>query len=337
MKRLLPALFLVLLFAACNGGSNKKATPAASTVDYSQVAIPHFNADSAYQFVADQVAFGFRTPNTAAQSRCADYLARQMGRWCDTVIVQDFPATLWDGTTVRGKNIIASIEAPASASTGKRLLLAAHWDSRLWADHDPDQDNHRKPIAGANDGASGVGVLMEMARIISAQRPAVAIDFVFFDVEDQGCPEWADNYVEDSWCKGSQYWSQHPHVPYYTAVYGVLLDMVGTEQPRYTKEQISRQYAAGVMNKMWAVAAALGHDKIFENIETDPILDDHYYVNRMAGIPMIDIVQNTRGISFFQHWHTVNDNLEHVDKNTLRITAEVILKTIYGDYGIQSN
>ena len=334
MRKLFTAFAFLVLLAACNGKSNKNATPAAASgIDYSQVAIPAFNADSAYQFVADQVAFGFRTPNTVAQSRCADYLASQMRRWCDTVIVQDFPATLWDGTTVRGKNIIASIEAPAASGTGKRLLLAAHWDSRLWADHDEDKDNHRKPIPGANDGASGVGVLMEMARIISAQRPSVSIDFIFFDVEDQGCPEWADTYVEDSWCKGSQYWSRNPHMPYYTAVYGVLLDMVGTQQPRYTKEEISRQFAGNVMNKMWTAAAALGYDKVFENRDTDPILDDHYYVNRLANIPMIDIVQNSHGISFFKHWHTVNDDLDHIDKNTLRITAEVVLKTIYGDYG----
>lgn len=336
MKNYLIVLAVATLYVACNGPANKNATPADSpTIDYSQVAIPAFNADSAYQYVADQLAYGYRIPGTKAQSECANYLARQMRRWCDTVIVQDFPATLWNGTTVRGKNIIASIEAPAEASTGKRILLAAHWDSRMWADHDDDKDNHRSPILGANDGASGVGVLMEMARVITSQRPGVSIDFIFFDVEDQGCPEWADNYVEDSWCKGSQYWSANPHTPFYTAVYGVLFDMVGTEQPRYTKEEVSRQYAPGVLNKMWAAAAALGHDKIFENTDTDPILDDHYYVNRIAKVPMIDIVQNTRGMSFFEHWHTVDDNLDHIDRNTLRITAEVVLKTIYGDYGVK--
>lgn len=336
MKNYLIVLAVATLFVACNGPANKKNTPADSpTINYSQVAIPAFNADSAYQYVADQLAYGYRIPGTKAQSECANYLVRQMSRWCDTVIVQDFPATLWNGTTVRGKNIIASIEAPAEASTGKRILLAAHWDSRMWADHDDDKDNHRSPILGANDGASGVGVLMEMARVITSQRPGVSIDFIFFDVEDQGCPEWADNYVEDSWCKGSQYWSANPHTPFYTAVYGVLFDMVGTEQPRYTKEEVSRQYAPGVLNKMWAAAAALGHDKIFENTDTDPILDDHYYVNRIAKVPMIDIVQNTRGMSFFEHWHTVDDNLDHIDRNTLRITAEVVLKTIYGDYGVK--
>lgn len=332
MKKILP--ILALFFAACGGGADQSASQSDSpTIDYSQVIVPAFNADSAYQFVADQVAFGFRAPSTKAQTQCASYLTRQMRRWCDTVIVQDFPATLWDGSVVRGKNIIASIEASPEASTGKRILLAAHWDSRMWADHDSDKNNHHKPILGANDGASGVGVLMEMARVIAAQRPNVSIDFIFFDVEDQGCPEWADSYVEDSWCKGSQYWSANPHVPYYTAVYGILLDMVGTECPRYTKEEVSRQYAGNVMNKIWSVAAALGYNKIFENTETDPILDDHYYVNRLANVPMVDIVQNTRGISFFEHWHTVDDNLSHINRNTLRITAEVLLKTIYGDYG----
>lgn len=332
MKKLIPAL--ALLFMACNNNP-QPAAPVPAAVDYSQVAIPAFDADSAYQFVADQVAFGYRTPNSTAHSRCADYLVRQMRRWCDTVIVQEFPTTLWDGTAVRGKNIISSIEAPAAIANGKRLLLAAHWDSRLWADHDPDKNNHHSPIPGANDGASGVGVLMEAARVIAAQRPAISIDIIFFDMEDQGCPEWADTYVENSWCKGAQYWSQHPHTPFYNALYGILLDMVGTEQPRYTKEAVSRQYAGNVMNKIWNAAAALGHGKIFENTETDPILDDHLYVNQITGIPMIDIVQNTPGTSFFKHWHTTADNIDNIDRNTLRITAEVLLKCIYADYGKQ--
>lgn len=325
------AAVTVLLFAGCHR-SSPSASSQSQAIDYAQVAVPQFSADSAYRFVADQVAFGPRTPGSAGQARCAAYLVRQMRRWCDTVIVQDFPAVLWDGREVRGKNIIASIEGAGKAT--RRILLAAHWDSRLWADHDPTEANRRKPIDGANDGASGVGVLMELARIISANRPQVAIDFVFFDLEDQGVPEWADCYEENSWCKGSQYWSGHPHVPYYTAAYGVLLDMVGTPHPRYTKEQFSVQYAGSVMNKMWAAAAALGYADIFVNQETDPILDDHLYVNRQANIPMLDIVQNSTGGSFFPHWHTLGDNMEQVDSNSLRITGEVVLKTIYGDYGI---
>lgn len=321
-----------VLLAGCHSGQQQQ--PAASTsVDYASVAIPAFDADSAYQYAADQVAFGFRSPGSAGQSRCAEYLARQMRRWCDTVIVQEFPAQLWNGTEVRGKNIIASIEGREGTPANRRILLGAHWDSRLWADHDPDEANHRRPLLGANDGASGVAVLMELARAIASQPLDAAIDFVFFDVEDQGVPDWADTYKEDSWCLGSQYWSLHPHTPYYTATYGILLDMVGTQQPRYTKEQCSRQYAGSIMDKLWAAAAAIGHGSVFINEETDPILDDHYYVNRLANIPMVDIVQNDRNGSFFPYWHTVGDNMEHLDRSSLKIAGDVLLKMIYADYG----
>ena len=319
------------MLAGCNNKPTEQS--AATAVDYSTVAIPAFNADSAYAYTAAQLDFGVRTPGSRGQQQCAEYLAGQMGRWCDTVIVQEFPATLWNGTTVRGKNIIASLEAAPGSPAGKRILLGAHWDSRLWADHDPDKANHRKPLPGANDGASGVAVLMEMARTMAQMRPGVAVDFIFFDVEDQGIPEWAERYEDDTWCKGSQYWAEHPHTPYYTAIYGVLLDMVGTEKPRFTKEQISLRYAPNIMNKYWAAAAALGYDHVFINQQTDPILDDHLYVNQMAGIPMIDIVQNSPGISFFPYWHTLQDDLSHVDRNTLQMMGTVLLKTIYGDYG----
>lgn len=326
------ALVASLLLAGCNGNSKKQA-PAVTGPDYSAVETPTFCADSAYQYTAAQVNFGPRTPGSEGQRKCASYIANQMNRWCDTVIVQNFTTKLWNGKDVRGKNIIASIEAAGDDPYAKRILLGAHWDSRLWADHDPDKAKHHAPIPGANDGASGVGVLMELARVISAQRPNVAIDIIFFDAEDQGVPDWADTYEDDSWCKGSQYWSLHPHRPYYNAIYGILLDMVGTQQPRYTKEEVSRVFASSITNKIWTAAAALGYADIFQNVETPSILDDHYYVNRMAGIPMVDIVQNDATGGFFPYWHTVNDNMDHVDKTSLGIVGNVLLKTIYADYG----
>lgn len=323
-----------LVMAGCKGGS-KKAPIETQSIDYSAVATPAFNADSAYQYVADQVAFGHRSPGSEGQRRCAAYLVKQMQRWCDTVIVQSFSTTLWNGTVVPGKNIIASIEPQGDNPVTKRILLGAHWDSRMWADHDPDESNQHHPIDGANDGASGVGVLMELARAVSSQRLGVGVDIIFFDVEDQGCPEWAEKYEDNSWCKGSQYWSEHPHEPYYNAVYGILLDMVGTEAPRYTKEEISRQYASGITKKLWQVAGALGYSSIFVDQDTDPILDDHFYVNRMAGIAMADIVQNDATNSFFRYWHTMDDTMEHVSVKSLDITLKVLLKTLYADYGGQ--
>ncbi len=319
-----------LFFAGCAGRSGG-GDSASAAVDPSVVVSPNFCADTAYRFVADQVAFGPRTPGSVAHRRCAVYIVRQMWRWCDTVVVQPFSATLWNGTVVQGKNIIATVKGNKNAGD-RRIMLAAHWDSRFWADHDPDEANRKSPIVGANDGASGAGVLMELARVLSAMPPAVSVDFVFFDVEDQGVPEWADAYKDDSWCLGSQYWSLHPHVPYYTAVYGILLDMVGTQQPRYSKEEVSRTYASGITNKVWNMAEAMGHGSVFVQTETDPILDDHYYVNRLAGIPMLDIVQNGASGSFFEQWHTLGDNMEHVSSASLGLCGEVLLKTIYADY-----
>lgn len=317
----------MLLLAGCKNNNTMPET-SASAIDYTQVAVPAFSADSAFAFVEHQLAFGNRIPGSKGWQQCADWLAMQMRRWCDTVIVQDFRAELWNGSTIPGKNIIASFTPLAE----RRVLLAAHWDSRSWADHDRNDDLQHSPVPGANDGASGVAALMEMARVMSKMPPSVGVDFIFFDVEDQGAPEWSEVYDQDTWCKGSQYWAQNRHVPYYTAVYGVLFDMVGTQHPRFTKEQISRSFAPGLTDKMWNAAAALGHGNIFVNQETDPILDDHYYVNRLAGIPMVDIVQNSPGISFFEHWHTTTDDLNSVSADALRTVATVTMKTIYGDY-----
>ncbi len=302
--------------------------PAATSVDYTQVTVPAFCADSAYSYAAAQLAFGPRTPGSKGWKQCAAWLAEQMGRWCDTVMVQDFTATLWDGSRVPGRNIIGSLNPKAE----KRVLLAAHWDSRMWADHDPDDANHRNPVPGANDGASGVAALMEMARVMSQTPPSVGVDFIFFDVEDQGQPEWSEVHEDDTWCKGAQHWARNRHVPYYTAVYGVLFDMVGTAAPRYTKEQVSRFYAPGLTNKLWSVAAALGYGSIFVNQTSDAILDDHLYVNQMAGIPMVDIVQNSGTTSFFPHWHTTTDNLDNLNAESMRIVATVTMTTLYADY-----
>lgn len=319
---------LTLLAVKCTGKGVKQQPPEAPIVDYSQVATPDFNADSAYGFVKNQVDMGFRHPGTKGHTACADYIAKTMRRWCDTVIVQSFTTTLWNGQTVEGKNIIASI-APERE---RRILLAAHWDSRQWADHDLDTTKWRSPLLGANDGASGSGLLMEMARAMSSLPPSVGVDFVFFDVEDQGIPEWANRYEDNTWCKGSQHWAKNPHRMFYQADYGILYDMVGTSEPRYTKEEISMNFAQGLMNKMWSCASYLGYGNIFVDELSGAILDDHLYVNQILRVPMIDIVQNSPSCSFYTHWHTVKDDLDAVDRNTLKTVATVSLKVIYSDF-----
>ena len=183
-----------VLTVACSGSDNKEVKTI-EPVDYTAVDIPDFVADSAYRYVAEQLAFGPRVPSTKEHKQCAQYLTSKMQQWADTVYVQDFNTTLWDNSTVKGHNIIASFDT----DNQNRVLLAAHWDSRAYADHDPNPDNHRKPILGANDGASGVAVLMEMARNMKVKRPDVGVDIIFFDVEDQGIPEFESDYRDNTW------------------------------------------------------------------------------------------------------------------------------------------
>ena len=321
----------LLVLAGCKnnqGNGSDTVTPKTETVDYSKVTIPEFSADSAYGYVERQLSFGNRIPGSKGWERCAAWLTAQMGRFCDTVIVQDFRAVLWDGSAVPGRNIIGLLNPQAE----HRIIVAAHWDSRSWADHDPAESNHRSPVPGANDGASGVATLMEMARVMKTMPPSVGVDFIFFDVEDQGAPEWASSHDENNWCLGSQYWASHRHTPYANYAYGILFDMVGTHHPRFTQEGISRYFAPGLTDNLWAAAKSLGHSNIFINESTPEILDDHYFINTIAHIPMVDIVQNDGDKSFFEHWHTVNDDMNSINKETLRIVADVTMKTLYADF-----
>lgn len=317
---------LILGFTSCK---KSETEPKITQPDYTKVEIPTFNADSAYHYVKTQCDFGPRTPMSKASQLCGDYLINFMKQYADTVYVQTFSSKLWDGTNVEGRNIIASFNPQAS----ERVVLAAHWDSRLWADEDTNEENHKKAIDGANDGASGVGVLMEIARVFRQKENSQGIDIVFFDLEDQGTPSWAESDVEDQsdWCLGSQHWSKTPHYPFYTANYGILLDMVGYKNLRFTKEGLSMHYAASIMNKVWDIAAAKGYSNIFINEKTYPIMDDHHWVNMYAKIPMIDIVQNDPTCSFFPFWHTMQDNMENISKESLKIVGDVCLTTIFSN------
>ncbi len=322
--------FTFLIVQCTHKGGAKPQPVEAPAIDYNQVTIPDFNADSAFTFVDKQLSFGFRHPGAPGHEQCANYIAATMKRWCDTVIVQSFSAKLWNGDIAKGKNIIASL----SPEKERRILLAAHWDSRQWADHDPDSNNWRKPLLGANDGASGVGVLMEMARVMSAMPPNVGVDFIFFDIEDQGIPEWANRYEDNTWCLGSQYWAQSPHRLFYKADYGILFDMVGTANPRFTKEEVSMNFAQGLCNKLWNCAAQLGYANIFVDQISSAILDDHLYVNQILRIPTIDIVQNSLESSFYPYWHSISDDINAVDRNTMRMVGSIAMKVVYGDFNM---
>jgi Zn-dependent M28 family amino/carboxypeptidase len=234
----------------------------------------------------------------------------------------------YNGTLLNAKNIISSFHPQKT----KRILLAAHWDSRPYADHDPDQSNRWKPIAGANDGASGVGVLMEIARVMKNQKPNVGIDIIFFDAEDYGTPQSMQSSRQDTWALGSQYWAKNPHKYGYKAHYGILLDMVGAADAVFLQEKFSVRFAPDIVDKVWLTAAQLGYESYFPRREGGYINDDHYYINEFADIPMIDIIHldpNSKNGTFFDHWHTLEDSIDKINPATLRIVGEVVLHVVY--------
>ncbi|HHJ49688.1 MAG TPA: M28 family peptidase [Phaeodactylibacter sp.] len=286
-----------------------------------QYAVPAFDRDSAYAFLAKQLEFGPRVPGTEAHAKTREWLVQKFRDYGFEVLEQKFDQKTFDGKTFEGVNIIARY-APAES---RRIMMAAHWDSRPFADS-PLSSSPDQAVPGADDGASGVAVLLEIARQIS-QHPfdGLGVDLVLFDLEDYG----ESGGSETSWGLGSQYYARN--LPPIAPQYGILLDMVGAAHPRFTKEQVSMTYAPQVMNKVWRLAQSMGHKEMFVNVPTGPLVDDHYFVNTIAGIPMIDIINRPVGTKtgFVKHWHTPQDDLSAIDKNTLGAVGQVLTAVIY--------
>lgn len=326
LKKFTIISLVVLTIFSCDNKQNSK--PAAQPAPQAkQVVIPQFNADSAYNYVAKQLEFGPRVPGSEAHKQCAEWFIDFFNEKADTVYVQDFRTRLYNGNGIDGKNIIAVFNPEAK----KRILLAAHWDSRPFADHDPDEKNWNTPIDGANDGASGVGVLMEIARLMKETPTNVGVDIILFDLEDYGAPYYLNLMTNDDWALGSQYWSKNPHIYNYRAYFGILLDMVGAPNAKFPKEYYSQQFAPALSNDVWRIAREIGYSDYFTNELGHPINDDHIYVNVHARIPMIDIIhlENNSESSFYPYWHTVKDNIEQIDPKTLGMVGDVVVNVIY--------
>ena len=313
-----------LLIIGCSSEPQQKTK--AISIPKVKIEVPTFNADSAYAFVAKQVSFGPRLISSKGWKNCAIWLEKKFKTYTSTVIVQQAPINTYDGKNHTLKNIIASF----SPEKNNRVALFAHWDSRHIADHD--NENQNEPILGANDGGSGVGVLIEMARQFSIKNPKIGVDIILFDAEDYGQPENSGFPVmQDSWCLGSQYWSNNPHKPNYFAQYGILLDMVGAKDATFRHEQISFYYASNILQKVWRKASRLGFGNHFVFESANQILDDHYYVNTITGIPTIDIIEYDPATesNFNKHWHTHKDDMDNIDKSTLNAVGQTLLEVIY--------
>lgn len=316
--------FIFLTAASCGSNSSKTASTDEANKKIT-VQVPQFDADSAYQYVKAQVDFGPRMPNSKGHVACGNYLADKLAEHGAKVTNQYADLLAFDGTLLKSRNIIGSYKPESK----KRIALFAHWDTRPWADNDPDEKNHKTPILGANDGASGVGVLLEIARLVNQQQPELGIDLIFFDAED-----WGSSDVADSWCLGAQHWARNPHVPNYNARYGILLDMVGGKDATFYKEAYSEKFAPDVNKKVWKKANQLGYGRYFIDENGGGTTDDHIYVNNIAKIRTIDIVPyqpECEASAFGPTWHTVNDNMDNIDRSTLKAVGQTVLDVIYNE------
>ena len=325
-------VIVLLLFSACDSGQEQTTTiPNTKPLDIEVISLketPVFNQEQAYKFIQSQVDFGPRVPNTETHRKCATYLAKTLANLGLDTIVQRTDVTAFNGKTLSIQNIIGQYKPNAI----NRILLCAHWDSRPFADRDTKKQ--AKPIDGANDGASGVGVLLEIARTISQSEltPNNGFDIIFFDAEDYGQPSnTIMSSQNNTWCLGSQYWARNKHRLGYYAKYGILLDMVGAKGAVFPKDGISMNYAPQFVNQMWKIAAKMGYSNYFINRNmSGQITDDHLYINTIAGIPCLDVIHyDVDKMDFGYFHHTHKDNMEIIDKGTLRAVGETVLQMIY--------
>ncbi|MGM9869762.1 MAG: M28 family peptidase [Sodaliphilus sp.] len=307
--------------ASC-GARSASSSEASASEAMPQSAVADFNADSAFAFVKRQCDFGPRVPLTPAHAQCGEWIEAQLQQFCDKVVAQKAPVTTFDGKHLDATNYIGSINPDAH----KRILLVAHWDCRPWADADPDESKQQQPVMGANDGASGVGVLIELARVMHAKKPAIGVDILFVDAED-----WGTSDDEDSWALGTQYWVKHPHVANYQPMYGILLDMVGAADAQFYHEGFSMQSAPDVVEQIWTIAGDAGYSNHFKSITFGAATDDHVFISR-GGIPCIDIIDmrpNSDG-GFYPYWHTTGDTIDKISPATLKAVGQTLINFIYG-------
>lgn len=309
----------LLLCGACSSG---KATEASSEEKAPAAIVrPAFDADSAYRNVETLTAFGPRVPNTEAHRLAGDWLTGKMKGYGWSVTEQKTGIQAFDGTVLKARNIFARINPEAA----DRTLLLAHWDSRPWADSDPDPQKHSQPVTGANDGASGVGVLLEIARQLSERNTGSGVDILFVDAED-----WGSHDHDDSWALGTRYFVQNPPVEGYRPSRAILLDMVGSPDARFGYEYFSAESNPSLLREVWSKAAELGHGQYFHTGFGGAVTDDHVELIK-AGIPSIDIIDYRYSPSyqgFDPVWHTTKDDMTNISKKTLGAVGETVMAVL---------
>jgi len=305
-----PTMVLLLLIAACGGADEQGGAAVAVRVDR-----PTFNAARAFGDLRAQVAFGPRVPGTDGHSRQLEWMVELLTSLADTVFLDEFDHVTTTGEALSLTNVVARF----GMDTDRRLLLLTHWDTRPKADQSRDDEDREKPVPGANDGASGTAVLLELARMFAEQAPSGGVDLLFSDGEDYG-PTTADmflgavHYVEG---RGAE---DPPN-------FAVLLDMVGDADPRFPVEAYSLEAAPQLVQRLWGIASDLGYRRYFPLDETSRVVDDHLkFID--AGIPTIDVIDFDYG-SGNGLWHTPEDTPDKTSAQTLFMVGDVVAEFVY--------
>lgn len=330
-SKIMIALLIVALIAGAAFNflpSNKAEVSETEEIEKVQPVGPDFNADSAYIYLQEQCDFGPRTMNSTAHDKCEKWIIQKFEQYGCKVTTQKATLNGYDGTPLRSTNIIASYNPKATT----RIMFCAHWDCRPWADNDPDSTNWHKPIVAANDAASGVGVMIELARILKGSGLELGVDFICFDAEDYGTPQWFEGEDPgDTWALGAQYFANN--LPEgYAPRYGILLDMVGGVGAKFYREGMSMQYAPAIVKEVWNAARQVGYGSYFPKDDGGMITDDHIPVNQTANIPCIDVIPyypDCAQSSFGPTWHTIADNMDNIDKNTLKAVGQTMVQVLF--------
>lgn len=312
------AAFVVLASlaaAACaEGGADDGRVGSGGHIPEAERVAPDFRADTAFGLLERQVAFGPRVPGTAGHAAQLEWMTAYLRARADTVVLQPFTHTGPSGERLEMTNVFARFQP----GLRERVLLLAHWDTRPTADSEPTPERRAMPIPGANDGASGTAVLLELANVLSSHSPPIGVDLLFVDGED---------YAPDHMYLGATHFAR-TRPPDYEPFYGVLVDMVADRTPLFLQEGYSMRFAPEVVQRVWRMAERLGYGEIFPATSGMPITDDHVPLNEEGGIRTINIIDFDYGPGN-AYWHTLDDNLDNVGPEGLEAVGTVLAELVF--------
>jgi len=281
--------------------------------------VPNFDKGNAFRYLVEQCEFGPRNPGSNGYKQCLDYLQKTLSGFADTILLQPF---VLDDLVNEKSYDLTNIIARFKADDPQQLLIGAHWDTRPWADEDPDTEKHNDPIIGANDGASGVAVILEIARILNASPPPIGITLVLFDGEDMGKPGNPKSYAQGSLAFAKDLPIEKPDE-------AIILDMIGDAELHIPIERYSYQQNKQLVKKLWGLAKELSLDAFESRIEYS-IYDDHVPLWTEAKIPAVDIIDFNYPNSYTNFWHTTQDLPENCSAESLGQVGTLLVHYIYG-------